>query len=98
MAGPALKSSIFRRFWHIVTSFSPATDLSRPICRHKRPHVGSEHPPEQGRSQIKSKSRSSDCAARNSIQYTFGCAEKLHFRPRLMHNSFKATLSGGDLV
>jgi hypothetical protein len=85
---------------HIMTSFGPVTGFFRSMWRRKRPARWIGRPAGARSLTIKSKSRSSDCAARKSIQYTFVqkshtfCRElcitvlKLHFWPRLMHSSF----------
>lgn len=63
----------------MMTSFGPATGLLDPHATISCPHIGSESPSAQGRWQPNRNSRSSGCAARKRIQYTFQCAEKLHF-------------------
>jgi hypothetical protein len=56
----------------IMTTFGPASGLSRPMCRHKRPARITRSTGARSLT-LKSKSRSNDCAVRKIIQYTFQC-------------------------
>jgi hypothetical protein len=72
----------------IMTTFGPASDPSRPTSRHKRPAHGSESLPAQGRSQSNQNRGQTTRSSTKIIRYTHFSAQKQHFRPRLMHNSF----------